>query len=304
MSKQSWPLDHDLFLRSAADTIRRLRNHACIALWCGGNEQTPAADIDAAMRIMLARRPTRSAHGYEHILADIQDSSRSSACAARRGQKGVPLTCLDASRAYVSGSLWSGFGEGHGAFSDGPYGCQSPAAFFDPAFYPYAFNPEVRSPFSSHALVCWHHSQHRSKHQSMLALSQDAAWLQKGCRLVWLVFQDLAGQSCQTELCSPCCLSGVPAFQVGSVGVPEYETMCKIFLDPSQAAYPQFAVTPLGLIQVRPLSSGLVYAAAYRISKGVPKRFHCNLIWNGSALLAQSVIASVCLQAYHMAAVM
>ena len=48
VSKQSWPLDHALFIRSAADTVRRLRNHACIALWCGGNEQTPAPDIDAS----------------------------------------------------------------------------------------------------------------------------------------------------------------------------------------------------------------------------------------------------------------
>ena len=149
MSKQCWPLDHDLFIRSAADTIGRLRNHACIALWCGGNEQTPAADMDAALQIMLPRRPTQSARECEHVLADRggRDSSSRSARPARSGQES-PLTCLDASRAYVSGSLWSGFGEGHGAFSDGPYGCQSPAAFFDPAFYPYAFNPEVRWPSS------------------------------------------------------------------------------------------------------------------------------------------------------------
>ena len=55
---------------------------------------------------------------------------------------GVPLN-LDATRAYVSGSLWSGFGKGEGTFSDGPYGIQEPAAFFTPGFYPYAFNPEA-----------------------------------------------------------------------------------------------------------------------------------------------------------------
>ena len=27
---------------NAADTIRRLRNHACLAIWCGGNEQARA----------------------------------------------------------------------------------------------------------------------------------------------------------------------------------------------------------------------------------------------------------------------
>jgi len=43
VSNASWPLDHRLFIASAADTIRRLRNHACLAIWCGGNEQARAA---------------------------------------------------------------------------------------------------------------------------------------------------------------------------------------------------------------------------------------------------------------------
>ncbi len=50
---------------------------------------------------------------------------------------------LDCTHAYVSGSLWSGFGQGRGQFSDGPYGIQDPLAFFDPAFYRWPFNPEV-----------------------------------------------------------------------------------------------------------------------------------------------------------------
>ncbi len=53
MSDPKWPLDHELFTASAADTIRRLRCHACLALWCGGNEQRPAPDLDAALRRML-----------------------------------------------------------------------------------------------------------------------------------------------------------------------------------------------------------------------------------------------------------
>ena len=151
VSKQSWPLDHDLFIRSAADTIRRLRNHACIALWCGGNEQMPAADIDAALQVMLPRRPTQPSHHLEQVLVYevCKDISSWTACFKGRGRKDSSLRCLDASRAYVSGSLWSGFGEGHGAFSDGPYGCQSPAAFFNPAFYLYAFNPEVSCSFEA-----------------------------------------------------------------------------------------------------------------------------------------------------------
>ena len=143
VSKQSWPLDHDLFIRSAGDTIRRLRNHACIALWCGGNEQTPAPDIDAALQLMLPRRPTNSSVCSWQCLASHPRGACSSLSAGQKGHPGCSRGCLDATRAYVSGSLWSGFGEGHGTFSDGPYGCQSPAAFFDPAFYPHAFNPEV-----------------------------------------------------------------------------------------------------------------------------------------------------------------
>lgn len=56
-SDASWPLDHRLFLASAADTVRRLRCHACVALWCGGNEQRPAPDLDGALRRMLPTRP-------------------------------------------------------------------------------------------------------------------------------------------------------------------------------------------------------------------------------------------------------
>lgn len=63
---------------------------------------------------------------------------------------GVPPD-LDTTRAYVSGSLWSGFGKGDGEFSDGPYGIQEPAAFFSPDFYPWAFNPEA----SSHPCMCY-----------------------------------------------------------------------------------------------------------------------------------------------------
>ena len=65
------------------------------------------------------------------------------------GEQRVPASTmgeeLDASRAYVSGSLWDGFGRGDGTFSDGPYGIQDPEAFFVPcaAIPQWAFNPEV-----------------------------------------------------------------------------------------------------------------------------------------------------------------
>lgn len=147
VSKQAWPLDHDLFLRSAADTIKKLRNHASIALWCGGNEQTPAQDIDTALQSMLPRRPESHSCALQQRLGRLSclDSSSSSGCSSTSAAERSPPGCLDATRAYVSGSLWSGFGEGHGVFSDGPYGCQRPADFFNPSFYQYAFNPEVRA---------------------------------------------------------------------------------------------------------------------------------------------------------------
>ena len=45
ISNATWPLDHRLFVANAADTIRRLRNHACLAIWCGGNEQARALPL-------------------------------------------------------------------------------------------------------------------------------------------------------------------------------------------------------------------------------------------------------------------
>ncbi|UPR02681.1 glycoside hydrolase [Chloropicon primus] len=57
------------------------------------------------------------------------------------GEKGS----LDDSRPYVSGSLWGGFGQGGGDWSDGPYGIQNESDFWSDSFYPYGFNPELGS---------------------------------------------------------------------------------------------------------------------------------------------------------------
>ena len=206
VSKQSWPLDHALFIRSAADTIRRLRNHACVALWCGGNEQTPAADIDAALQAMLPRQPEQKPSGPQPLRQGTEDSSERSCTGSSPG-------CLDATRAYVSGSLWSGFGEGHGAFSDGPYGCQQPAAFFDPSFYRWAFNPEVgsvwfgklrsivrimRLPHPFDVSVGW---QQALLMQAVRLLPR--RWAQLGCR-----YMRPCGRSFQTLQRQPCPSSG------------------------------------------------------------------------------------------------
>jgi mannosylglycoprotein endo-beta-mannosidase len=51
--RRGYPEDHDLFVRSAADQIRMLRNHPSLAFWCGGNEITPPEDILHALQDSL-----------------------------------------------------------------------------------------------------------------------------------------------------------------------------------------------------------------------------------------------------------
>lgn len=46
-------VQHDAFKINARDKVRRLRNHACIAVWCGANETHPVADIDQALRMIV-----------------------------------------------------------------------------------------------------------------------------------------------------------------------------------------------------------------------------------------------------------
>ena len=110
-SDPNWPLDHALFLQCASDVVRKLRNHPSLVLWCGGNEQKPCEDLDDGLRGLI----------------------------------GFGSGSLDATRPYVSGSLWGGFGQGGGDWSDGPYGIQDEASFFSADFYPYGFNPECGS---------------------------------------------------------------------------------------------------------------------------------------------------------------
>ena len=88
--------------------MRRLRNHPSLVLWCGGNEQKPCAELDKGLRNLLK----------------TLDGSR---------------------RPYVSGSLWGGFGQGGGDWSDGPYGIQDEKLFYSGNYYEYGFNPELGS---------------------------------------------------------------------------------------------------------------------------------------------------------------
>ncbi|WP_374165090.1 glycoside hydrolase family 2 protein [Arcticibacter sp. MXS-1] len=52
-TRRQYPDDHKLFLESAADMIRMVRNHPSLAMWCGGNEIMPPDDILLPLRDTL-----------------------------------------------------------------------------------------------------------------------------------------------------------------------------------------------------------------------------------------------------------
>jgi len=49
-TRRKYPDDHDLFLKSAADQIKMIRNFPSLAIWCGGNEITLPEDIMTPLR--------------------------------------------------------------------------------------------------------------------------------------------------------------------------------------------------------------------------------------------------------------
>lgn len=106
-TRRQYPDDHGLFLESAADMIKMIRNHPSLAIWCGGNEITPPEDILVSLRDTLLPR-------------------------------------LDGTRWFVdysnSNDMSFNFIGGNG---DGPYGIQDIATFWDERTYP--FNSEVGS---------------------------------------------------------------------------------------------------------------------------------------------------------------
>ncbi len=106
-TRRNYPDDHTLFLASAADQVKLLRNHPSLAIWCGGNEITLPEDIF---------RP-------------LKDSI---------------LPSLDGTRWFIdysnSDSMSYNFLGGNG---DGPYGIQDPKTFFKTRTFP--FNSEVGS---------------------------------------------------------------------------------------------------------------------------------------------------------------
>ncbi len=52
-ARRNYPDDHALLLESLEDQVKMLRNHASLAIWCGGNEIRPPADVLIPLRDSL-----------------------------------------------------------------------------------------------------------------------------------------------------------------------------------------------------------------------------------------------------------
>ncbi|MEP6628005.1 MAG: glycoside hydrolase family 2 TIM barrel-domain containing protein [Ginsengibacter sp.] len=106
-TRRKYPDDHQLFLASVVDQVKMLRNHASLALWCGGNEITPPEDILVAMRDSIMPQLDGTRYLIEYSNSDSMS--------------------------------FNPFG-GNG---DGPYGIQNINTFWEHRTYP--FNSEVGS---------------------------------------------------------------------------------------------------------------------------------------------------------------
>jgi mannosylglycoprotein endo-beta-mannosidase len=105
--RKAYPDNHNLFLESAIDQIKMLRNHPSLYMWCGGNETLPPADILKAL---------------EETIFPVYDPAR---------------YFLEMS---TSPKLMTNIIGGNG---DGPYGIREPEKIFTERSYP--FNPETGS---------------------------------------------------------------------------------------------------------------------------------------------------------------
>ncbi len=105
--RQEYPDDHSLFISTAIDQIKMLRNHPSLYMWCGGNEFPPPPDIN------------------EKLVNEI-------------------FPKYDGTRYYVNESTSDSILRNTiGGNGDGPYGIQDPKRFFVTQSYP--FNPELGS---------------------------------------------------------------------------------------------------------------------------------------------------------------
>ncbi len=105
--RQAYPDDHSLFISTAIDQIKMLRNHPSLYLWCGGNEFPPPLDIHEKLEKEIFPK-------YDETRYYVNESTSDSILRNTIGGNG-----------------------------DGPYGIQDPKRFFVTQSYP--FNPELGS---------------------------------------------------------------------------------------------------------------------------------------------------------------
>lgn len=106
-TRRQYPEDHALFLNSARDQIKMIRNHPSLALYCGGNEITPPEDILTPLRDEIIPQLDGTRYFFEYSNADS-----------------MSLNTI-------------------GGNGDGPYGIQDLAYFWENRTWP--FNSEVGS---------------------------------------------------------------------------------------------------------------------------------------------------------------
>ena len=104
--RRQYPDNHTLFLESAVDQIKMLRNHPSLALWCGGNEWPPAKNIADALKNDIIPK-------YDNRIFAV----------------------------YSTDTIFSR--NTIGGVGDGPYGIQEPEWFF--TFRSTPFNTEIGS---------------------------------------------------------------------------------------------------------------------------------------------------------------
>jgi hypothetical protein len=69
-TRRKYPDDHKLFLESAADQVRMIRNHPSLAFYCGGNEIPPPRDILTVMEDSLLPALDSTRYFFEYSNAD------------------------------------------------------------------------------------------------------------------------------------------------------------------------------------------------------------------------------------------
>jgi hypothetical protein len=105
--RKAYPDNHDLFLESAIDQIKMLRNHPSLYLWCGSNETLPVADILKALEEDIFPKYDPGRYFLEY----------------------------STSAKLMTNSI--------GGVGDGPYGIREPEKIFTERSFP--FNPETGS---------------------------------------------------------------------------------------------------------------------------------------------------------------